>query len=127
MIAPPTATQLSGDSLVVEPSPTATLVPTAVAQPTTAQQDTDKTPSFFLDLLQPTSLELIVNEPDLIVGGKTVVDAVVTVNDDIVVTDSEGLFGALVTLDPGPNLIEVVGSVLSGESKGLVITAVYLP
>jgi hypothetical protein len=83
--------------------------------------------SFFLELIEPSSLEIVVTEPDLIIGGRSLADALITVNDQIIVPDIDGLFGALVTLEPGPNLIEIVGSTFSGETGGLILTAVYLP
>jgi hypothetical protein len=59
--------------------------------------------------------------------GQTRVDAVVTVNDDIVVPDAGGLFEHSVLLEEGINIIEVVGSVSSDEQTSYVITVVYLP
>lgn len=50
-----------------------------------------------------------------------------TVNDDVVEPDENGIFSHTITLEAGVNIVEVVGSVSSGEQKSYVITAVYLP
>jgi hypothetical protein len=82
---------------------------------------------FFLELLAPTELEIITTDATLVVSGRTRVDAVVTVNDDAVTPDADGRFEAVVALEFGANIIEVVASVASNEQDSIVITAVYLP
>ena len=124
-------TQSQADSPADESTATtrpATSTPTAQATSVTIPDDTAlPSSSFFLELIEPSTIELVVTDSDLVIGGKTLPDALITVNDDIVSPDSDGLFGAIVALEPGPNLIEVVSSVLSGETDGIVITVVYLP
>jgi hypothetical protein len=61
------------------------------------------------------------------VVGRTRVDAVVTINDSLVEPDIDGEFSLDVPLYVGPNIIEVVASVASGEQMDLVIVAIYLP
>lgn len=95
-------------------------------------QEPTSTPSplgaeFFLTLIEPSEVDVFATNSLLKVAGRTRVDAVVTVNDDIVAPDSDGLFEHAVELEEGINIIEVVGSVSSEEQANYVITAVYLP
>ena len=113
---------------------TPTSIPAATASapsgsptPSAAAQGAQSDQQFFIELIEPNSVELVVDTPELIIGGLSMADALITVNDDIVFPDNDGLFGAVVILQPGPNIIEIVGSVFSGESDGIVLTAVYLP
>ena len=51
----------------------------------------------------------------------------VTINDTVVEPDIDGEFSLDVPLEEGPNIIEVVASVASGEQMDLVLVAIYLP
>ena len=54
-------------------------------------------------------------------------DAVVTINDTVVEPNIDGQFSLTVDLEDGPNIIEVVASVASGEQLDLVLVVFYLP
>ena len=54
-------------------------------------------------------------------------DAVVTVNDTLVEPNIDGRFSLNVDLEVGPNIIEVVASVASGDQEDLVLVVIYLP
>ena len=82
---------------------------------------------FSLQLVNPEETEVFVDSDTLSVVGRTRVDAVVTINDTIVEPDIDGQFSLDVTLEEGPNIIEVVASVASGEQMDLVLVALYLP
>ncbi len=69
----------------------------------------------------------VVSQPVITVVGRTRVDAVVTVNDNILEPNQEGRFRQEVQLDLGANIIEVVASLASGEQESLALTLVYLP
>ena len=81
----------------------------------------------FLQLVQPTETEVFTDSDTLLVSGRTRVDAVVTINDTIVEPNIDGEFSLDVPLEEGPNIIEVVVSVASGEQMDLVLVAIYLP
>ena len=59
------------------------------------------------------------------VRGTTVPNAIVTLNDEIVVADERGEFSATVLLDDGLNSIEIVVSDLDGNETFLVLTVTY--
>ena len=81
----------------------------------------------FLQLVEPADTEVFTNEPSLYVVGRTRVDAVVTINDTVVEPNIDGQFSLTVDLEEGPNIIEVVASVASGEQLDLVLVVFYVP
>ena len=109
------------------PTPTATPAPTPIptATPTPAPSATGE--EFFLHLESPNKPEIVVTLDTVTVAGRTRVDAVVTVNDAVVEPDLEGRFQQKVALEPGPNSIEVIASLASGEQQSIIVTVVYLP
>ncbi|NQW23909.1 MAG: hypothetical protein HQ475_10740 [SAR202 cluster bacterium] len=117
----------SGDSADPQ-SASPTVSPTVVAPEETALP-TPLAPvdDFFLQLVEPAETEVFTDSASFTVVGRTRVDAVVTVNDTIVEPNIDGEFSLAVVLDEGPNIIEVVASVASGEQQDLVLVAIYLP
>ena len=81
----------------------------------------------FLQLVEPPDTEVFTDVGTLTVVGRTRVDAVVTIDDTIVEPDIDGRFSLDVPLEEGPNIIEVVASVASGEQMDLVLVVIYLP
>ena len=82
--------------------------------------------SLFLQILEPAD-ETVVTDSTLVVVGRTTPDAVVSVAEQTVDVNAEGDFVALVTLDPGPNVIEVAASDLSGTQETSLLAVIYLP
>ena len=93
-------------------TPTSTPTPTATATPTPTQEPTG---DHFLAIEQPESVESIVADPSITVVGRTRIDAVVTVGAVFAEVDENGRFQVPVQLEEGPNIIEVIASVESGE------------
>ena len=119
------------------PTPTATPVPAATAPPAPTPTPTPPPPGpatltpeeadrLFLQITQPED-ESIVSTGAVAVQGSTTVDAVVSVNGAVVEVDAQGAFEAIVALEEGPNLIEVVASDLTGAQESVDIVVVYLP
>ena len=117
-------------------APQATLVPANTVSPNPTQPPATATPvptlvategDLFLQLINPPETEVFTDTGTLAVVGRTRVDAVVTINDTIVEPDIDGDFSLDVPLEEGPNIIEVVASVASGEQMDLVLVAIYLP
>ncbi len=82
--------------------------------------------SLFLEILEPAD-ETVVTDSTLVVVGRTTPDAVVSVAEQTVDVNAEGDFVALVTLDLGPNVIEVAASDLSGTQETSLLAVIYLP
>lgn len=83
--------------------------------------------SFFLEILSPEEDPAFVEEPAFVVLGRTRVDAAVSVNDQLVDVDADGILEAVVDLEEGPNVIEVVASTGAGAEESAVLTVFYLP
>ncbi len=115
-----------------EPSsapPTAEATPT-VAAPTGTPTGTIATASIaslFLDIEKPESQESVVSTADITVVGRTRADAGVSVNDVFADVDQDGRFTVPLQLEEGPNIIQVVASVESGEEMAKVLTLIYSP
>ena len=116
--------------------PTATAVPpTATPAPTTATPEPTATPTatpdaigaFFLDILEPVDGEAFVTTDTFDVVGRTSVDALVTVNDTFVDVAVDGTFTLTVTLDEGPNVVEVTASTTTGDESSIVLVIIYGP
>lgn len=75
----------------------------------------------FLEIINPS------DEVAFVITARTLLDAAVSVNDDLVDVNEEGILESVITLVEGPNLVEVVASVSGGEEKSAVLTIFYLP
>ena len=131
----PAATTTAAPS--VEPTAEATPIPTIaptleptampLPDPTPMPADAEPEPELTLELLEPGELEVITEESRIELVGSTRVDAIVTINETVVEPDGDGLFSLTVDLEEGPNIIEIVASVASGEQKDLVLVIIYIP
>lgn len=111
---PPTAT-------APPPQPTSTPTPTPTAALTPGEGE-----RLFIEIAEPAD-ESVVSTDTVAVRGSTTADAVVSVNGAVVEVDAQGSFEAIVTLEEGPNLIEVVASDLTGAGESIDIVVVYIP
>jgi hypothetical protein len=71
--------------------------------------------------------ESVVTSSSVIVRGETNADAIVSINGKMASVDASGNFSESVTLDPGPNLIEVLASDFSDNSAAVIVTVIYTP
>jgi uncharacterized protein YfaP (DUF2135 family) len=60
------------------------------------------------------------------VRGQTTPDAVVTVNSLVAQVDADGNFSVVVTLEDGPNAIEVLASDFQGNQVSQVVTVIHV-
>ena len=67
----------------------------------------------------------IVNTPQVNLTGWTNSDTVMTINNDIYTLDGQKAFSIPLTLEEGPNAIEIVASDNSGNEIDLVMTITY--
>ena len=119
----PTATATAVPTATPTPAPTATPTPTPASTPT----PTPAPDEFVLHIVEPVAAETLTTNPTLLVSGRTRVDAVVTVNDTFVDPDIDGRFSTEIPLDEGPNIIEVVASIATGEELSTVLVVIYEP
>lgn len=79
---------------------------------------------FFLEIITPKD-ESVIQESSVQVRGRTVPDAVVSVNGQPVEVDGSGNFSVTITLEQGPNSIEVIASDFRGNQQSRVISLIY--
>jgi hypothetical protein len=70
---------------------------------------------------------MFVSTGSIDISGHTTVDALLSVNDDVLEVDAEGKFNHTVKLEEGPNLIEVVASDAEGHQFDEVLLVIYEP
>jgi uncharacterized protein YfaP (DUF2135 family) len=80
--------------------------------------------TFFLEVVTPKD-EIVVQESSVQVRGRSAPDAVVSVNGQPVEVDASGNFSATVTLENGPNSIDVIASDFRGNQQSRVISLIY--
>ena len=71
--------------------------------------------------------ESIISTDKIEVAGTTVPGAVVSVNGNLASVNDGGKFTAMVVLEEGPNIIEVIASDLEGNQESRTLAIVYLP
>jgi hypothetical protein len=122
-VTPPTPVQPTAVPATATPVP-----PTATPEPTpTPTPIPDATGAFFLHIAEPADLEAIVATNTFDVVGRTSVDALVSVNDEFPEVGIDGVFTVTVTLEEGPNVIEVVASTSAGDEASEVLLIIYEP
>lgn len=81
---------------------------------------------FFLLVTEPED-QTVVAATRQPVSGRTAPDAIVSVNGVGVEVDEAGAFSTTVTLEQGPNLIEVVGTSPDGRVLSAVLAVIFRP
>jgi len=84
------------------------------------------TPGLLLDVIEPLD-ETVVNTARVTVKGISAPDAVVTVNGALAELDDRGNFSLMVTLEEGPNTIEVIATDYEGNETSRVLAIIYIP
>ncbi len=81
---------------------------------------------FFLIITEPLDQTFAVH-PIIPLVGRTTAGTVVTVNGVAVPVDVSGVFSTTVTLEAGPNIIEVLGTSTDGEELDALVAVIYRP
>ena len=81
---------------------------------------------FILVVTEPRD-QSIVSEGTIRLSGRTGTDAIVTVEGVGIAVDAVGVFSTTVTLDQGPNVIDVVATDADGRVLSTVIAVIYRP
>ena len=129
----PTATLAPTPTATSAPTPTATLAPTPTPSPTPTPTPTPTPAPTPMPEPQPRDLLLqvslpednsVVNQSRVSVTGRTSPDATVSINEILPVIGPSGEFEASITLEEGPNLIEIIASDLAGDVRSRVMTVI---
>lgn len=98
------------------PSPTITLTTTVTPPPTNNQ--------IALTITKPVD-QTVVTTPTVVVSGKTVPNADVSVNDQELTADAQGNFSVTVNLEDGDNYIDITVNDQNGQSAQKEIMVTY--
>jgi hypothetical protein len=93
--------------------------PTVLSAPVTSG-------SLGLQVLSPQD-EAVINTPQVDVIGLAPAGTVVSINDEILIVGDDQQFKTTVSLDEGPNLIEILASDENGNEMSLLLTVTYEP
>ena len=121
----PTATPIPTST----PTPTPTVTPTPIPIPTHTPTPTLEgalPEELFLEITEPLD-ESIVSEAVIFVRGQTTPDAVISIDGQSVEVDVQGEFVAEVSLEPGPNILEIVASDLAGSQESILLSVIFIP
>lgn len=69
----------------------------------------------------------VVNTSQIEVVGSAPAGAVITIGDQILIVGADGRFKAALSLEEGPNVIEVAASDVQGNETTLILTVTYEP
>ena len=87
--------------------------------------------ALFLHLISPVLEEgefvAAVTSPQLVIEGRTRIDAAVTIDDTFMEVDEEGRFKLTVTLPEGITAFEIVASVATGEEQSFILIVTFEP
>ena len=81
---------------------------------------------FVLEISEPADQDIVAESP-IPVSGRTGSDAVLSVNGLSVPVGELGTFTAMVGLEPGPNVIDIVSNNIDGEVLTSLIAVIYRP
>jgi len=122
----PTANSNNPTTIPATPRPQE-VIPTTDIQPTpTLITAPEPSGTLWLQVLSPQD-EAVVNTPQVDVIGSAPAGAVISVNDEILIVGDDGQFKTTVSLDEGPNLIEIIASDDNGNETSLILTIIYEP
>ena len=84
-------------------------------------------PQPFLLIITEPQDQSIVSEKNLRLSGRTGPEAIASINGVSVTVDALGFFSTMVTLDSGPNIIDVVATNNDGLVLSKVIAVIFRP
>jgi len=112
------------------PSPTPQLAPTppltSASASTPAPAPSPTSAPLFLTILEPAD-ESVVELSTITIRGKTLADAVVSVNGELTDVDSNGNFSLQVTLEEGPNVFDIIATDEDGNEVDAQLTVSFSP
>ena len=80
----------------------------------------------FLTIVEPANGS-VVNVNTITIRGKTLADAVVSINGDLVDVDSNGNFSMTVTLEEGSNVFDIIATDEAGDEETTELVVSFAP
>ena len=108
------------------PSAPSTTQPASAPEAAASQIQAPADSKFLLEISEPQDSS-VVKTQTVRVRGTTLPDADVRVNEQFVIVGTAGAFTVMVSLERGPNSIEVIATDTAGNEEFLLITVIYLP
>jgi len=108
------------------PSSAPATQPPPASEASASQMQTPADSKFPLQIIEPQDSS-VVKTQTVRVRGTTLPDADVRVNEQFVIVDTAGAFTVMVSLETGPNSIEVTATDTAGNEEFRLITVIYLP
>jgi hypothetical protein len=126
VLTSPTATANGPSAISATPAPQE-VTPTRITQPPpTVISAPDTSGTLWLQVISPQD-DAVVNTPQVDVIGMAPARAVISVNDEILIVGDAQQFKITVSLDGGPNLIEIIASDDNGNETSLILSVTYEP
>ena len=127
-VVPSSHTTIPNSPSVIPPTPVSQdVIPTMLIQPTQTVASAPVTSgNLWLQVLSPQD-EAVINIPQVDVIGSVPAGTVVSINDEILIVGDDQQFKTTVSLDEGPNLIEILASDDNGNEMSLLLTVTYEP
>jgi hypothetical protein len=82
--------------------------------------------SLWLEITAPQD-ETVVNSPQIVVEGIASLGAVISIEDEIILVDTDGKFQVTIFLEEGPNLIEILASDELDNQIFTTLIVIYQP
>ncbi len=96
--------------------------------PETAPPASGSTGSGALNLVILSPLDgAVVNTPNVEIAGQAPAGSVISIGDDLLIVGPDGLFKQVVTLEEGPNVIEIIASDSNGNESFVLLGIFYEP
>ena len=122
----PTANSNNPTTIPATPRPQEVIPTTDIQQTPSLITAPEPSGTLWLQVLSPQD-EAVVNTPQVDVIGSAPAGAVISVNDEILIVGDDGQFKTTVSLDEGPNLIEIIASDDNGNETSFILTIIYEP
>ena len=92
----------------------------------TAAPPSQEPQAFFLEVTEPQD-ETVVNTSPIRISGSTSPGTTVSVNGELIEVSEQGNFAAMVEVEEGPNVIEVIATDHEGNEDYCILTVIYAP
>ena len=96
------------------------------APPSPSSSEPPPAQGFFMEVTEPQD-ESVVDTNPIRVSGSALPEAQVSVNGELIDVDGQGTFAAMVELEEGPNVIEVIATDYEGNEENYILAVIYAP
>ena len=131
--APTPSPEAASVAVVDETKPPATPMPVEEATQVSVVEEPSAVPpapvisgGLSIQVISPLDEEIL-NTPEVVVIGTAPAGTVISINEEIILAGGDGSFRVTLSLEEGPNLIEIVASDINGSEVTQLLTVMYEP